>query len=308
MWCQVVTDLGFAQEPPAHPADAQRPLWPFDGGVVVVGELVEQAARADVKAVSQGAGGILLDPDRRVRGDGKNGDATVQQDLPAILLGRGGCHCVCQYLCVQELWVKQFYTSLGLRSSSRCLLHLIRRAVQLGARVDLRVVTVHLHQLLLVKLGGAQHLDLADVHVLQGVDASARLFDLTTCSKGVSIPSSECCNAHCRTNGLGDKLANQVLEVAARALLGDDLKHLFADLPDLAALGVARLLDLLCALLRECYAEEAQEVAVGGLDIHCSLNQRLPLFHQAAQLVGGEVHALCVFMTCHVRDAYSSLR
>ena len=30
---------------------------------------------------------------------------------------------------------------------------------------------MHLHQLSQVKLGGLEHLDLADVHVLQGVDA-----------------------------------------------------------------------------------------------------------------------------------------
>ena len=62
--------------------------------------------------------------------------------------------------------------------------------------------------------------------------------------------------------------------------------------PYLAALRVGRLLDLPRALLGEGDAEEAQEVAVGRLDVHGRLDQRLPLAHQRAQLVGGEVHAV----------------
>lgn len=44
--------------------------------------------------------------------------------------------------------------------------------------------------------------------------------------------------------------------------------------------------------LGEPNAEHAQDVAVCGLDLHMCLDQSLPLAHQTAQLVCGEVHAL----------------
>ena len=45
-------------------------------------------------------------------------------------------------------------------------------------------------------------------------------------------------------------------------------------------------------LLGETNAEHAQHVAVGGLHLHVSLNQSLPLAYQTAQFVCSEVHAL----------------
>ena len=46
------------------------------------------------------------------------------------------------------------------------------------------------------------------------------------------------------TDGLGDELAHQLLQVTAASLPRHDLHHLAADLADLAALGVAGALDL----------------------------------------------------------------
>lgn len=53
---------------------------------------------------------------------------------------------------------------------------------------------------------------------------------------------------------------------------------------------------LASALLGEGNGEHAEEVAVSGLDVHLGLDQRLPLAHQRAQLVCGEIHALCPHM------------
>ncbi len=60
----------------------------------------------------------------------------------------------------------------------------------------------------------------------------------------------------------------------------------------LSGLCVARALDLALALLGEGDAEDADRVAIRGLDVHVGLNQRLPLAHHGAELVGGEIHAL----------------
>ena len=58
-----------------------------------------------------------------------------------------------------------------------------------------------------------------------------------------------------RTNGLGDELADELLEVAGGRLTRHQLHHLLADGADLAALRVARPLDLALPLLRETDAE-----------------------------------------------------
>ncbi len=98
--------------------------------------------------------------------------------------------------------------------------------------------------------------------------------------------------ARIRTDGLGDELPDQVLQVHGGGLALHDLHHLAADVADLAGLRVAGLLDLPLALLGEADAEEAQPVAVRRLDVDVGLDQRLPLAHHGAQLVRGEVHAL----------------
>ena len=65
-----------------------------------------------------------------------------------------------------------------------------------------------------------------------------------------------------------------------------------ACLADLGGLRVGGALHLVLALLGEADDKQAQLVTVRGLDVHSALDQGLPLAHQGAQLVGGEVHAL----------------
>merc|ERR1719387_3007612 len=53
-----------------------------------------------------------------------------------------------------------------------------------------------------------------------------------------------------------------------------------------------KLNKLVLALLGEGDGEQAQGVAVSGLDVHGGLDQGLPLLQERAQLVAGQVHAV----------------
>mmetsp|Transcript_10498 Transcript_10498/g.25684 ORF Transcript_10498/g.25684 Transcript_10498/m.25684 type:complete len:267 (+) Transcript_10498:131-931(+) len=150
-------------------------------------------------------------------------------------------------------------------------LGLLGGALHLGTGILAGVVAVNLHELGHVELGRLQDLSLADVHVLERVDAGAHLLDLLA-------------------DHLGDELQHELLEVAGHGLARDDLRHLLADLADLGGLGVASALGLVHAALGEADDEDAKHVVVGGLDIHPALDEREPLADQRPQLVGGEVH------------------
>lgn len=73
---------------------------------------------------------------------------------------------------------------------------------------------VQVHQLVQVEAGLLQDLDLADVDLVQGVDALASLLDVDS-------------------DGVRDQLLNNVLQVAGRDLAGDDVDHFLADLTNL---------------------------------------------------------------------------
>lgn len=133
--------------------------------------------------------------------------------------------------------------------------------------------TVQFSELGNVELRALKDLDLADVDVLERVDALASLGDLT---------------AH----NLRDKLGNKLLEVTAAGFTLDDLEHLLADSTDLRRLGVCGLRDLVGTALGEANAEEAEQVAIGGLDVGVRLDEGLPLADKRANLVGGEVHTV----------------
>lgn len=134
-------------------------------------------------------------------------------------------------------------------------------------------LAVHLEKLANVVLGCLEHLSLADVDVLEGVDALAGLLDLAA-------------------DNLGNELLDELLEVTCGGLAGHDVEHLFADLGDLGRLGVGGLLDLVVSLLGESNSEEAEEVAVGRANVDVSFDESLPFSHQGAELVRGEVHAV----------------
>ena len=134
---------------------------------------------------------------------------------------------------------------------------------------------VQLEQLAEVKARALEDLDLAHVAVLQGKDVLARLFNLLA-------------------NDLGDKLLHEVLEVVLHGFFLDDGKHLLADGTHLGSRRIGCLLELVLAALGERDGEDAHQVAVGGLDVHVRLDERLPLFDQRAQLVGGHLEAVKV--------------
>jgi hypothetical protein len=109
--------------------------------------------------------------------------------------------------------------------------------------------------------------------VLERVDALGGLLDLTA-------------------NDLGDQLGGELSKRAAGGLPLHDLGHLLADSANLGRAGIGRLLDLVGASLGESNGEKTEKVVVGRLDGDVGLNEGLPLAHQGAQLVGGEVQAV----------------
>merc|ERR1719411_1073999 len=114
-------------------------------------------------------------------------------------------------------------------------------------------LAVHIHQLVEVKAGPLHHLNLPDVHVVEGVDSLASLLNITG-------------------NGVRD--------------------HLLDDVPHLPSLGVGSLLGGQLLLACESNAENPEGVAIGGLDVAVGLDERLPLLHHGPQLVSGQAHAV----------------
>lgn len=122
-----------------------------------------------------------------------------------------------------------------------------------------------------IEFGGLEDLSLADVHILEGVDAAGSLLNLTT-------------------DGFRQEFLDELLQIAGGSLTGHDLEHLLSDLANLTRLGVCGFADLRWAAFCEADSEKAEEVAVGGLDINMSFNEGLPFADKGAQFVGGEIH------------------
>mmetsp|Transcript_19323 Transcript_19323/g.46682 ORF Transcript_19323/g.46682 Transcript_19323/m.46682 type:complete len:224 (-) Transcript_19323:186-857(-) len=132
---------------------------------------------------------------------------------------------------------------------------------------------VQLSQPLQVEFGFLEDLDFADEDVLEGEDGLAGLLDLLA-------------------DRLGDEFPDKVPELHFAGLTGHDLDHLPPDLPNLRRTRIARRLGLIRPPVSESDAEHAQEVSVGSLDVDVGLDERVPLAHQAADLVAGEIHAV----------------
>lgn len=137
-----------------------------------------------------------------------------------------------------------------------------------GARL-----AVESHQSTEVELGRLQQLDLADVNVLQGVDALGGLLDLTA-------------------NDLGDELRSELRQGAAGSLTLNDVGHLAANGTDLGRSSVCGLLDLVGSALGEADGEKTNEVVISGLDRDVGLDKTLPLADKGAELVRGEVETV----------------
>jgi len=132
---------------------------------------------------------------------------------------------------------------------------------------------VEFHELGEIELGLLEELDLLEHHVLEGENLSALLLNL--------LP-----------NGLLDELLCEFLKSTFLAFTHHNLHHLSSDCLLLRALGVARGLNLFTCSSREANAEHPEHVPVDGLCLDEGFNESVPLLHQLAKLVSGDVHAV----------------
>jgi len=139
--------------------------------------------------------------------------------------------------------------------------------------LDVLDTAVELDEATEVSLGSAEDLDLADKDVLEGVDALGLLLDLAA-------------------DSLRSELGDERRDVRGGDLLVDNLDHLLADLADLAGSRVRRNALLVGAALGGRDGEEAEDVAISGLDIREALDEGLLLADDGAELVRGHVHAV----------------
>lgn len=126
-------------------------------------------------------------------------------------------------------------------------------------------VAVNLHELGDIELRCLEGFHLADEDVLEGVNRLASLLDLGA-------------------DGVRDELADKVLEVNGRSLLGHDVSHALADSLDLSSLGVGGLLELVLPLLGEGKAEHSQLVSIGGGHVNLALDGGLSTNTQTVSL------------------------
>ena len=91
---------------------------------------------------------------------------------------------------------------------------------------------------------------------------------------------------------LNVQLLGQLLKCGLLSLANHNLHHLLADELALRALGVACGADLSACSLGESNAEHTEEIAVSSLGLHEGLNSGVPLLHNGAELVTGDVHAV----------------
>lgn len=83
-----------------------------------------------------------------------------------------------------------------------------------------------------------------------------------------------------------------MLERALGHFVDHDLHHLLSDLLLLRGFGVTGSLDLALVPAGEGNAEHTEEVTIGGLCLHESLNQSVPFLDEGAQLVAGDVESI----------------
>jgi len=132
---------------------------------------------------------------------------------------------------------------------------------------------VPLHKSGNIELGLLDHLNLADVAILDGEDGRSFLLDLLS-------------------GGSSDKSLDESLEVSLSGQGGHGVDHLGADGADLGRLGVTGLLELIVLLLGEGDTEQTDDVAISGAGVNIGLNDRLLLLDEGAKLVTGHVHAV----------------
>mmetsp|Transcript_5784 Transcript_5784/g.14816 ORF Transcript_5784/g.14816 Transcript_5784/m.14816 type:complete len:267 (-) Transcript_5784:170-970(-) len=201
--------------------------------------------------------------------------ATSLQSKHANNTGGGYDRCGPRELLVTDHLLRPTLVVVDLRLLAHAERVILDRAVDHLARVLAAHIAMDLEELDHVKLGLAHDLCFAHEDVLQRENALRRLL-------------------HLLADQLWDELVDELLELDRRRLTHHHLTHLCTDLLDLRRRCVARLLQLVRPLARETDAEETQHVAIRRLHVDVRLDQRLPLAHQAAQLVSREVHPVKV--------------
>jgi len=137
----------------------------------------------------------------------------------------------------------------------------------------LTFIIVPFHKSGNIKLGLLDHLDLADVAVLDGEDGGGLTFDFLS-------------------GGSGNECLDESFEVSLPGEGGHGIDHLGADGTDLGRLGVTGLLELIVLLLGEGDTEETDNVPIGGTGIDIGLNDGLLLLDEGAKLITCHVHAV----------------
>jgi hypothetical protein len=140
----------------------------------------------------------------------------------------------------------------------------------------------------------AKSLDFSNVAILQRVDALALLLDLLANRLWNQFDDQifQLNTGSWKTETSLRTTNTELTRGRPRTFATHDLHHLASDFANLGRLRVRRLLDLIRAALREADGEQTQHIAVRRLHVDKRLDQRLPLAHQRARLVGRQLHAV----------------
>jgi len=146
------------------------------------------------------------------------------------------------------------------------------------------VILVQLHEFGEIELGLLEKLNLSNhAVVFEGEDLGALFLDLFT-------------------NVVLNNDFDKVLEGVLLDLLLHNLHHLLTDELLVRSLGIAGSLDLLLGLLCESNAEHSEDVAILGLSLNESFDERMPFLNHGSTVVPGDVHAIEVGVTVKAFD------
>ena len=141
---------------------------------------------------------------------------------------------------------------------------------------------MHISEATVLELGLLEDLDLVDMDILEGMEEGGLALNILL-------------------DGSSDEFLDDRLQIRASNLTSNVLDHTSADSSDLGGLGVGGLSDLVSITLRECNAEDTEEISIASTDGQGSFNLCMPLADNGAQLVTGERH------TVEVRETFTSL-
>lgn len=148
-----------------------------------------------------------------------------------------------------------------------------------------------LHEFCHIELGLLQHLNLADVAILDGEDGRCFPSDLVS-------------------DGSRDKLFYKGLQVSLGSQLGHGGNHLCANSSLLCGFGVACVLDLVVLRSGKGDAEHADHVTIGSLAVNITFNDGLLFADKTAKLVACHIHSMKVHETVvslHILDTQLDL-